>query len=145
MLKNIKASFFLKVLFSHTSEGQKLKIARYSKYSQKILDRNLINYKLFSDKYIIYESDGKGKEYDYRGHLLFEGEYLNGKRNGKGKEYGYLNDLLFEGEYLNGKRNGKGKEYDFHGIISFSGEYLNGEKSGQGCEYFDGKLSFSGE
>ena len=41
---------------------------------------SLINYKNFSVKYIIYEQNGKGKEYDYDGNLEFEGEYLNGER-----------------------------------------------------------------
>ena len=37
-----------------------------------------------SGKYIIYESEKKGKEYNgYTDDLIFEGEYLNGKRNGK--------------------------------------------------------------
>ena len=41
----------------------------------------LINYKFYSGKYIIYETNIKGKEYDgYDDRLLFEGEYLNGER-----------------------------------------------------------------
>ena len=48
---------------------------------------NLINYKIFSGRYIIYEEKGKGKEYDNEDYLIFEGEYLNGKKNGKAKEY----------------------------------------------------------
>ena len=104
MLKNIKASFFLKVLFSHVSEGKKLKVARYNKYLQKILDRRLIHYKIFSGRYIVFGQDGKGKEYHYNDKLIYEGEYLNGKRNGKGKEYGYFGKLKLEGEYLDGER-----------------------------------------
>ena len=108
MLKKIKGSFFLKVLFFHISEGQKLKVAKYSKYLQKIMDRRLIHYKLFSEKYIIYSQDAKAKEYNYNDKLLFEGEYLNGKRNGKGKEYyKYTDKLEFEGQYINGKRISK--------------------------------------
>ena len=61
MLKKIKATFFLKFLFFHISEGNKLKIVRYNKYLQKIIDRRLIRYKIFSRKYIIYGQDGKGK------------------------------------------------------------------------------------
>ena len=53
MLKNIKSSFFIKVLFSHISEFKKLKLARYSKYLQKNIDRRLIHYKIFSERYII--------------------------------------------------------------------------------------------
>ena len=48
---------------------------------------SLINYKIFSGKYIIYEKNGKGKEINYDGYLIYEGEYINGERNGKGKEY----------------------------------------------------------
>ena len=110
MLKNIKASFFLKLLFSHTSEGQKMKIARYSKYLQKILDRRLIHYKIFSKRYIEYDQDRKGKEYGaFFDNLIFEGEYLKGKRSGKGKEYDIDGDLKYEGEYLEGLKNRKGK------------------------------------
>ena len=65
---------------------------------------NLINYKFFSRRYITYESNMKGREYDgYSDSLRYEGEYLNGERNGKGKEY-YNGKLKFEGEYLNGER-----------------------------------------
>ena len=146
MLKNIKASFFLKVLFFHISEGQKLKVARHSKYLQKILDRRLIHYKIFSERFIVYDQDGKGKVYNYSDRLLFEGEYLNGERNGKGKEYNYFNGKLeFEGEYYKGLRNGKGKEYGYYyGELQFEGEYLNGERNGKGKEY-NGKSLFEGE
>ena len=101
MLKNIKASFFLRVLFSYTSEGKKLKVARYSKYLQKILDRRLIHYKIFSERYVEIDEDGKGKEYNTNDNLIFEGEYLKGKRNGKGKEYYSNGKLCFIGEYMN--------------------------------------------
>ena len=84
---------------------------------------SLINYKIFSGKYVIYElKDGKVyiKEYNYVGALEFEGEYINGERNGKGKEYYYdFGNLEFKGEYLNGKRNGKGKEYCYDGKLIF--------------------------
>ena len=84
---------------------------------QKLIDISLFNYKLFSGKYIIYESNKIGKEYAGEDDtLIFEGEYLNGERNGKGKEYNYDNgELTFEGEYLNGERNGKGKEFNKNG------------------------------
>ena len=112
MLKNVKASYFLRIIFSCIEEKQKLKLIKYNKNLQEKLNIRLINYKLFSRRYIIFESKGEGKEYYYDHKLEFEGEYLNGKRNGKGKEYDFLNgDLKFEGEYLDGKRNGKGKKY----------------------------------
>ena len=80
---------------------------------------NLINYKFFSGRYIIYESNRKGREYDgYSDALRYDGEYLNGERSGKGKEYLSNGELEFEGEYLSGKRNGKGKAYN-DGILRF--------------------------
>ena len=94
MLENIKASYFLRVLFSFIDEKQKLKLIKYKKSLQEIMNISLVNYKFFSGKYIEYESNGKGKEYDFiDDRLLFEGEYSNGKRNGKGKEY--IDDELF--------------------------------------------------
>ena len=88
MLKNIKSSYFIKLLFEYVVEKQKLKIVKYNKCFQKNINLNIINYKFFSGKYIIYESNGIRKEYDgYYDTLIFEGEYLNGERNGKGKEY----------------------------------------------------------
>ena len=93
------------------NEKTKLKIAKYNKNIQDKIDINLTNYKEFSDRYIIYEKDGIGKEYNsYNDKLIFEGEFKNGERNGKGKEYDFMGKIEFEGEYLNGKKNGKGKE-----------------------------------
>ena len=118
MLRGIKSSYFIKIIFSYVDDCRKLKLIKYNKSLQKKIDISIINYIHFKGRYIIYESNGKGKEYIRFGcydFLIFEGEFLNGKRNGKGKEY--LGDdcgdgkLIFEGEYLNGKRNGKGKEY----------------------------------
>ena len=115
MLKNIKSIYFIQRIFSHVDEGRKLKLIKYNISLQKNMNISLINYKHFTGKYLIYESNGIGKEYDgFSNLLLFEGEYLNGKRNGKGKEYYKMHKSIveFEGEYKNGKRNGKGKEYD---------------------------------
>ena len=138
MLKNVKSSYFLRIIFSFVDEKQKLELIKYNKSLQQIINISLINYKYFSGKYIEFESNGKGKEYNdyYNGRLelIFEGAYLKGKRNGKGKEYQY-GKLRFEGEYLNGKRNGKGKEYYDNGQLKFEGEYLNGERNGKGKEY----------
>ena len=144
MLKKIKSTYFIKIIFLFVNEKQKLELVKYNKNIQKYININIINYKHFSGKYIIYESNGIGKEYYcYDDELEFEGKYLNGKRNGKGKEY--LNGkLAFKGEYLNGKRNGFGKEYCY-GKLIFEGEYLNEEKNGRGKEYdWDGKLLFKG-
>ncbi len=108
MLKNIKSSYFNSIIFSYIDERQKLKIIKCNKNLQKNMNISIINYKFFSGKYIIYESNGIRKEYDgYDDTLIFEGEYLNGERNGKGKEYYGEGKLKFDVKYLIGKINGK--------------------------------------
>ena len=107
MLKNIKSSYFTRIIFKYINEATKLKIIKYNKNIQKYLDINIINYKHFSGRYLIYGPNGIGKEYSGEtDRLIFEGEYLNGKRHGKGKEYDSKERIIFKGEYL----NGKGKE-----------------------------------
>ena len=81
------------------------------------MDINLINYKFFSESYIEYETNRKGKEYKY-GELKYEGEYLNEEKNGKGKEDYNNGELKFEGEYLNGEKMEKEKN------INMVNEYL---------------------
>ena len=127
MLDLIKSYYFTKTFFSYVDERQKLKIVKCTKSLQKRLDITLLNYKFFKGKYIIYETNRKGREYDKNDILVFEGEYLNGERNGKGKEYHEDGKLEFEGEYKNGKRNGKGEEYNREGKLLFEGEYKNGK------------------
>ena len=107
MLENVKSSYFIRILFSIVDEKKKLKLIKNNKCLQKKINVSINNYMYFKGMYLIFEPNGKVKEY-YEGKLCFEGEYLNGKRNGKGKEY-FNGKLKFEGEYLNGKRNGKGK------------------------------------
>ena len=105
MLENSKSIYFIKKLFTFVDEKTKLDIIKYNKNMQNIMDINLTNYKFYSKKYIKYEENGKGKEYNgYDNRLEFEGEYLKGKRNGKGKEYDKNGKLIYEGEYLNGKK-----------------------------------------
>ena len=101
---------------------------------QKKLNINLYNYKIFSGKYIEYDTNGNGKEYYNNANWKFEGEYLNGERNGKGKEYDEYGILRFEGEYLNGKIwNGKGSDeinnntYELKDINSFTKEYYEND------------------
>ena len=128
MLNSINSLYFIKILFTYLNEKEKLRIIKYNKSFQKKLDISLINYKFFGEKYIIYESKGKGKEYNRNDNaLIFEGEYKNGERNGKGEEYDNDGFLIFKGEYKNGKRNGKGKEFSTC-ILKFEGEYENGLK-----------------
>ena len=114
MLQKIKSSIIKKKLFSYINERIKLQVIKINKRLQKILYINIINYKFFSGRYINYEPNGIGKEYNgYDDKLIFEGEFLNGQRNGKGKEYNSDGNIIFEGKYLNGKRNGEGNEYNF--------------------------------
>ena len=168
MLKIVRSSYFIKLLFFHLDEKQKLKVVKYSKRIQKNLNISLINYKYYSGRYIIYESNEKGKEYDFNfERLIYEGEYLNGERNGKGKEYDNKGDLIFKGEYLNNRRwkgyeyndyfsvlyglnedNGLIREYDDDDNIIYEGEYLNKKRNGKGKEYYDyydDILKFEGE
>ena len=128
MLKNVKSMYFSKIIFSYINDKRILEIVKNNKELQNNIDINLNNYKLFSGKYIIFEENGKGKEYNlYHNELIFEGEYKDGKKNGKGKEY-YRGSLYFEGEYLNGKKHGEGKEYEIYENMIFEGEYKNGKK-----------------
>ena len=147
MLENIKSFlYFSKIVFSLINTKRKLKIVKYNKSLQNIIGIDLTYYIICSGKYIIYESNGKGKEYlREKNILIFEGEYINGKRNGKGKEYYPDGELKFEGEYLNGKRNGKGKEYDMDGHLLFDCEYLNGYRwSGKRFDFIsDNFLEFN--
>ena len=142
MLENIKSPFIKKKIFSQIHDKVKLELIKYNKKNQKVLNIDIINYKLFRGISIILESDKKGKEYDYyNNRVIFQGEYKNLKRNGKGKEYNNKGVLLFEGEYLNNKRNGKGKEYFSNGNIKFEGEYLNGRKrKGKGYDKNNKKI-----
>ena len=94
MLENVKSIYFAKIVFSFVDEKQKLKLIKCNKSLQKKIDISIINYIHFKGRYIIYESNGKGKEYDIYDILKFEGEYLNGEKNGKGKEYYEWDDKL---------------------------------------------------
>ena len=70
MLQKIKSEYFIKRLFTFADEKNKLDIIKYNKNMQNILDISLINYKIFSDRYIIYGGNGKGKEYNYDDKLI---------------------------------------------------------------------------
>ena len=148
MIKNLESSIFLKLKFLYMDTKTLLKIIKYNKNLQNKINIKLLDYKMVSRHYIIYESEGKAKEYLSRNNtLVFEGEYLNGKKNGKGKEYDVSGNILFEGDYLNGFRDGKGKEYndDYSGKLIYEGEYSNGFRDGKGKEYdFFGNLKFEG-
>ena len=131
MLKNIKSSYFIKLIFSYLDDECKLKLIRYNKYFQNLTELTLLDYKLYSGRYINLETKEKGKEYECQNEidlLIYEGGYLNGKRNGEGKEYNAHGFLIYEGEYLNGKKDGKGKEYFPEDILVFEGIYKKGKR-----------------
>ena len=131
MAKNINSNYILKIIISNVNEKRKLNLLKYNKALQNQMNISLINYKLLSRSYIIFEKNGRGKEYSFSNNMLrFEGGYLNKKRNGKGKEYDNFSneELEFEGEYENGERHGQGKEYFNNGVIKFEGEYFRGKK-----------------
>ena len=124
MLDNIKSSFFSLLIFLNINEKRKLELIKYNKKIQKKLGINIINYKIYSGKYIVYDTKEKIKIYNsFSDQLIFKGNYFNGK----GREY-YYDELFFEGEYLNGKRNGYGIVYYYGGEKLLEGEYLNGIK-----------------
>ena len=147
LLQRVKSKYIQIKIFSHLDNGKKLKLVKYNKNLQNNINIKLVNYKLFAGSYIIFEENGKGKEYsEFFDRMIFEGEYLKGKRNGIGKEYDETNgELKYEGYFLKGKKNGFGKEYE-NGKLQYEGEYLYGKRNGKGKEFFsNGKLSFEGE
>ena len=62
--KNIKSKYIIQFIFSYLTENTKSEIIKYNKHLQNILDIKLINDKFLNGSYIIYETNGKGKEYD---------------------------------------------------------------------------------
>ena len=124
MLEKIKSSYFIKIIFSFVDEGQKLGLVKYNKSLQKIIEISIINYMHFKGYYIIYESNGKGKEYGEDDKLKFEGEYLKDKRNGKGKEYYKNGKLKFEGVFLDNKK------------LEGTGYYDNGDRMQEYIKFF---------
>ena len=99
MLKKIKSSIVLQKIFLNLSEQVKLNSILYNKNLQYKLNKDIIDFRKLSGRYIIGERTGKGREYScYDDNLLFEGEYLNGKRHGLGKQYNDKQNLIFEGK-----------------------------------------------
>ena len=146
MLLRIKSFFTIRNIISKINEERKLKLLKYNKRLQIICNLSLHNYKQFTGKYIVFDANGLGKEYNHNNELIFKGIYNKGEKNGICKEYNCYGGLLFEGKYLNGKRNGKGKEFDyFSGTLIFEGDYLNNKRNGIGKEYDKyGNVKFEG-
>ena len=88
MLKDIKSPQIFKNIFSFVEENKKLILVKHNKYIQNKINISLLNYKLFSVKYIIYDINGNGKIYDSKSNqLISEGKYLNDIKIGKRKKY----------------------------------------------------------
>ena len=61
MLNKIKSSYFVAKLFSHIYDKEKLEIIKYNKNLQKSTNISLLNYKVWSKRYIIFETKNKVK------------------------------------------------------------------------------------
>ena len=163
MVSRIPA-FFLFKLLGHITEKNILKMTKYNKKMQNLINinPNYINGSEYNDKFsLIYsggylrgERHGYGEEFDEKGEIIFYGSYANGKKHGRVIEYYRLGEriITFEGNYSFGQRNGIGKEYintefEDEDKILFEGEYLKGKRwRGKGEEYDDfERLIYSGE
>ena len=135
MINEINSAFFKRIVFSILPTSKLFKIIKYNKNLQNLLNVNIVDFMSFSGRYVIYEKNGFGKEYNScNDKLIYEGEYLHGVRNGKGVEYYHRRpEKLFEGEFKNGKRHGKGIEYNRIGDIIFE-KYIKMEKNGMGLD-----------
>ena len=149
MFDNVNSSYIFKNIFSLLSVITKFKFAKYNKSLQDKLQISLIDYRRFSRKFVIYEENGRGKEYNALNNtLIYEGYFLKGERSGKGKLFYENGKLKFVGEFLNGKPHGLGKEYNKEGKLNYIGNYLNGKKNGKGMEYYNfnlDEIKFKGE
>ena len=75
MMKKIKSIFFIRLLFSTISQKHKLNMIKYNKKLQKLVDINLMNYKLFTGKYILYKENGKVEEHNSFHCVHVDGEH----------------------------------------------------------------------
>jgi len=101
----LKSNYMIEEIFYFLNIKQKLDIIKYNKKLQKKFGIGIGEYKKISVKYILFEKNGKGNEYElYTSKLIYRGGYLNGKRCGFGREYYDSGYIKFEGEYLNGKK-----------------------------------------
>ena len=53
MFNKLRSNYFVQFVFSYLKEKKKLKLAKYNKSLKNKLDLDLINYKFFSNRYII--------------------------------------------------------------------------------------------
>ena len=102
----------------------KLKFEGIYLYSFKLSGKEYLKGKLEYEGDYLYNKKWNGKGYNENGEIIYV--LYNG--NGKIREYDDDCKLKFEGEYLNGKKSGKGKEYKSNGMLSYYGEYLDGKR-----------------
>ena len=81
-MDKIRALYINKKIISFLDEKRKLDLIKYNKSLQNKINFNIINYKLFSNRYIIYGDNGINKEYNNDNQLIYKGQYSNGKRKG---------------------------------------------------------------
>ena len=143
LINKINSYYITNHILNYIEEKKRLTLIKFNKNIQKNLGIEINYYKKISGKYIIFDENGKGKEYLIETNsLIFNGEYLNRKRNGKGTEYYSDGKIKFEGGYLNGEKHGKGKEYlNYDGRLIYKGEFFEGKRwKGKGKEYeFEGE------
>ena len=134
-------------MFSLIYNKRQLKLVKYNKRFQSIINVNLDHYKIYSEKYILYKGVGKWNEFNSSDdRLIYEGEYLNGLRNGVGKEYDKKGRVIFEGEYIDGKRwDGILKTFYDNGNILLDCEYIKGKMNGIGYDINNNIVNFFNE
>ncbi len=84
-LRNIKSVYFIKNIFLLLHDNIKLELMKYYKSLHEIVKIDILHYKNFCNKLIIYEDNGKVLETNENDEKLYEGEYYNNKKKEKVK------------------------------------------------------------
>ena len=110
MFNLIKSYYFKRIILSLIPSKIELKLMKYNKSLQQLVNLSIIDYINFNCRYIKYDTNGNGKEFGILfNNLIYEGEYKKCKKEGKGTEYHSNGSILFQEEYKEGKKwNGKG-------------------------------------
>ena len=58
-MDNIKSKFIIKIILSHLNNKNELKLIKYNKWFQNIMNLTIINYKILTGKYIEYSRTKK--------------------------------------------------------------------------------------
>ena len=91
MIRDIKSEFFLIKLFSYIDEGKKLKLIRYNKKLQNILEIDLIYYKIFSKRYVYMKTMEKENYLQAIIHLYLKKGIQKEKKMEKEKNMIFMN------------------------------------------------------